>query len=106
MTLQCNIEANNQSILSDIEITWVKEDGSPLPNRANLDQNGILIISNVQAEDSGTYICKATSAYFVVTDKATLNVGGGIIGTYDELKIFFFSCLFTTVRSQIYYLPR
>ena len=48
VTLQCDIQANNQSILSDIEITWVKEDGSPLPNRANLDQNGILIISNVQ----------------------------------------------------------
>ena len=71
VTLQCNVDTKEQ----DVTITWVKEDGTPISPNANTDSNGILIITNVQAQDSGVYVCKASNAYFVVSDKATLNVG-------------------------------
>ena len=71
VTLQCNVDTKEQ----DVTITWVKEDGTPISPNANTDSNGILIMTNVQAQDSGVYVCKASNAYFVVSDKATLNVG-------------------------------
>ena len=41
----------------------------------NSNQEGVLVITNVQTEDSGVYICKATNAFIVVTDKAVLEIG-------------------------------
>ena len=50
LTLQCNVEL--QTGQSDFQISWVKENGSPLPSdRATTNKDGILIITNVQSED-------------------------------------------------------
>ena len=53
--------------------------------RATDNGNGVLIITQVQTSDSGTYVCTATAGQYIVTDRAQLNVGGdsGGGGTYD-----------------------
>ncbi len=43
--------------------------------RINSNQDGILIITNVRADDSGVYVCQAKNAYFVVTDNIKLEIG-------------------------------
>ena len=89
VTLRCNVQTNGQvryfqkyfeSILknvfqSDVSITWNKENGVLPTNRIRSNTNGILIITDVRAEDSGNYICVAENAYFIATDTATLNIG-------------------------------
>ena len=58
-----------------MSITWNKENGVLPTNRIRSNTNGILIITDVRAEDSGNYICVAENAYFIATDTATLNIG-------------------------------
>jgi hypothetical protein len=59
-------------------INWARENGLLPAGRARDDGRGLLIITAVRAEDSGTYICTATSGQFVATQSAQLTVGGGI----------------------------
>ena len=57
-------------------ISWSKEGRSlPLDGRIDSNQEGILIITNVQTEDSGVYICKASNTYVIVTDTMVLEIG-------------------------------
>ena len=58
-----------------VTISWYKEGGSLPEGRINSNSDGILIITDVKTQDQGVYICKATSSYFVVTDKAILEIG-------------------------------
>ena len=56
-------------------ISWSKEGKSlPLDGRIDANQEGILIITNVQTEDSGVYICKASNTYVIVTDTMVLEI--------------------------------
>ena len=71
ITLKCNVQSQEQ----DVKIVWSKENGNLPEGRVNSGNEGILIITNVQAEDSGVYVCKAVSAYYVLSDKAVVNVG-------------------------------
>lgn len=59
-------------------ISWAKENGLLPSGRAVDDGQGLLIISSVKYEDSGTYICTATSGRFIKTSSAVLNVGGNL----------------------------
>ena len=43
--------------------------------RARDNGSGVLIITQVQSDDSGTYVCTATAGQFVVTERAQLTVG-------------------------------
>ena len=43
--------------------------------RAQDDGRGVLIITQVQSDDSGTYVCTATAGQFKVTERAELTVG-------------------------------
>ena len=46
-------------------------------DRAVDDGNGVLIITQVQTTDSGTYVCTASAGQFVVSDSTELTVGSG-----------------------------
>ena len=54
---------------------WAKENGVLPPGRSQDDGRGVLIITQVQSDDSGTYVCTATAGQFMVTEKAQLTVG-------------------------------
>ncbi|KAL5013502.1 hypothetical protein ScPMuIL_007772 [Solemya velum] len=54
-------------------LSWERRDRH-LPPRA-IDQNGVLVIPNVQREDAGTYICTGSDMYSVDTSTAILIVG-------------------------------
>jgi hypothetical protein len=71
-------------------ISWAKENGLLPSGRAVDDGQGLLIISSVKYEDSGTYICTATSGRFIKTSTAVLNVGGNAVlcKSYISLKEF------------------
>ena len=71
-------------------ITWAKENGLLPPGRAVDDGQGLLIISSVRYEDSGTYICTATSGRFVKTSTAVLNVGGSL---FVSIKLKFITMI-------------
>ncbi|KAG8239776.1 hypothetical protein J437_LFUL019414, partial [Ladona fulva] len=61
-----------------VRISWSKE-GGPLPQgRSEDDGQGLLIITNVQPADSGTYLCAVTDGESIVTDRAVLNVGAPV----------------------------
>ena len=52
------------------------------------DGNGVLIITQVQTTDSGTYVCTASAGQFVVSDRTQLTVdseAGG--GQYDSAPV-------------------
>ena len=55
------------------------------------DGNGVLIITQVQTTDSGTYVCTASAGQIVVSDKTQLTVdsgaGGGGAGQYDSAPV-------------------
>ena len=56
------------------------------------DGNGVLIITQVQTTDSGTYVCTASAGQFVVSDRTQLTVdsgsgGGGGGGQYDSAPL-------------------
>ena len=57
-------------------IAWARENGLLPAGRARDDGRGLLIITAVRADDSGTYVCTATSGQFVATQSAQLAVGG------------------------------
>lgn len=76
-------------------ISWAKENGLLPSGRALDDGQGLLIISSVKYEDSGTYICTATSGRFIKTSTAVLNVGGNNTGkTKFRARQFHFYFLF------------
>lgn len=58
-----------------LTITWAKENGVLPQGRAEDNGSGVLIITQVQSDDSGTYVCTATAGQFVVTERAQLTVG-------------------------------
>ena len=55
---------------------WARENGLLPADRATDDGRGLLVITSVRAEDSGTYVCTATVGRFVKTETAVLNVAG------------------------------
>jgi len=57
-------------------IAWAKENGLLPPGRSRDDGQGLLVITSVRSEDSGTYVCTASTGRYVKTEKAVLSVGG------------------------------
>lgn len=58
-----------------ITVRWLKEEGR-LPDRALEEGQGTLIITNIQYDDSGVYVCQAQSGGEVAEEKVTVTVGG------------------------------
>merc|ERR1719209_759748 len=58
-----------------LTISWAKENGVLPQGRAQDDGRGVLIITQVQSDDSGTYVCTVTAGQFKVTERAELIVG-------------------------------
>ena len=63
---------------SQPKITWLKERGNLPVGRSQVSHDGTLQISNTKVEDSGTYICTATSnkVYKAVTEMKLTIIGG------------------------------
>ena len=59
-----------------LTIVWARENGLLPAGRARDNGRGLLIITAVRVEDSGTYVCTATSGQFIATQSAQLEVGG------------------------------
>ena len=74
VTLRCNVQTSG---LTDVVVTWNKENGVLPFNRVRSDTNGILIITDVRSEDAGNYVCVAENSFFIATDTASLSVDGG-----------------------------
>ena len=60
-----------------LSLQWAKQSGLLPAGRATDDGAGLLIITQVQEADSGTYICTATAGKFVVSETKELVVGPG-----------------------------
>ena len=60
-----------------LTVSWAREEGGLQPGRARDDGQGLLIITQVQTSDSGSYVCTATAGQFVVTSTTELTVGEG-----------------------------
>jgi len=64
-----------------VRIEWRRAAGRLPEGRSRDDSRGLLVITDVRAEDAGLYVCTATDGVFVYTDQAELNVdnnaGGG-----------------------------
>ncbi|XP_067659130.1 basement membrane-specific heparan sulfate proteoglycan core protein-like isoform X2 [Haliotis asinina] len=55
-------------------LSWTKN-GAGLPEKA-VDQNGVLVIPNIQPEDEGTYTCTGSDAYGVDRVTAVVSIAG------------------------------
>ena len=64
-----------------LTVKWAKEQGVLPPGRATDNGNGVLIITQVETSDSGSYVCTATAGQYIVTERAQLDVGAG---SYDS----------------------
>jgi hypothetical protein len=69
-----------------LTVAWARENGLLPAGRARDDGRGLLIITAVRAEDSGTYVCTATSGQFVATQSAQLTVTGKAVFTCMDCK--------------------
>ena len=56
-------------------LSWGRSSGGGLPDKA-IDQNGVLVIPNVQINDQGTYICTGSDMVSTDTAEAILIVSG------------------------------
>ena len=56
-------------------LSWSKQDGQ-MPSRA-IDQNGVLLIPNVQERDAGNYVCTGSDMFNMDKAVATLIVNVG-----------------------------
>ena len=65
ITLNCSATGDPQPVIS-----W-KRQGSQLPAARTQQIDGALVIRDVQKEDSGNYICVATSAGFFDVERVT-----------------------------------
>ncbi|XP_047486481.1 basement membrane-specific heparan sulfate proteoglycan core protein-like isoform X21 [Penaeus chinensis] len=63
-----------------VSVTWNRANGELPYGRAQDNRQGLLVISEVQVSDSGTYICTASDGFQIVTKTTTLEVGGGSTG--------------------------
>ena len=77
-------------------IVWARENGLLPVGRSTDDGQGLLVITSVRSEDSGTYICTATIGRYVKTETAILNVGG------ELLVLIFVSFLVRTSQSVFF----
>ena len=55
---------------------WSKENGALPPGRSTDSGYGILIITSVETDDSGTYVCTVTAGAFKVQERLQLQVEG------------------------------
>ncbi len=69
-------------------IAWAKENGLLPAGRASDNGQGLLVITSVRSEDSGTYICTATTGRFVKTETAVLSVEGERLSSITFKKKF------------------
>ena len=58
-----------------VRLSWAREVGELPSGRARDEGNGVLIITQVQTSDSGSYVCTATAGQYVVTSTTELTVG-------------------------------
>lgn len=63
------------SVQIPITVRWIRQEGR-LPDRAYEEEQGILIITNIQYDDSGIYVCQAQSGGEVAEEQVTVTVGG------------------------------
>ena len=59
-----------------MSFAWAKEKGELPPGRCTDSGFGVLIITAVEAEDSGTYVCTVTAGTFIVKQALELQVEG------------------------------
>ena len=59
-----------------MSFAWAKEKGELPPGRCTDSGFGVLIITAVEAEDSGTYVCTVTAGTFMVKQALELKVEG------------------------------
>ena len=59
-----------------MSFAWAKEKGELPPGRCTDSGFGVLIITAVEAEDSGTYVCTVTAGTFMVKQALELQVEG------------------------------
>ena len=55
---------------------WTKENGELPPGRCSDSGYGLLIITAVETQDSGTYVCTVTAGTFEVKKALELQVEG------------------------------
>jgi len=77
----CSAQPGPEAQGEQLSIQWAKQSGLLPEGRATQDGAGLLIITQVQEADSGTYVCTATAGQFVVEKRKELVVGGG---SYDR----------------------
>merc|ERR1740128_1375711 len=87
-TVRFNCNAMPRFITQDPpSIVWARENGLLPAGRATDDGRGLLVITSVRAEDSGTYVCTATVGRFVKTETSVLNVAGQDAGSVPAVTI-------------------
>lgn len=72
-----NFTCRAESVYSNrpLKVQWQKAEGNLPRERTYIQENeGMLIISNVQETDSGVYVCQATDGINVKTAETTLIV--------------------------------
>jgi len=74
----CSAQPGPEAQGEQLSIQWAKQSGLLPEGRASQDGAGLLIITQVQEADSGTYVCTATAGQFVVEKRKELVVGGGV----------------------------
>ena len=73
-------------IQDPLSFAWTKENGPLPPGRSTDSGYGILIITSVERDDSGTYVCTVTAGAFRVEERLQLQVEGKINQNVSNLR--------------------
>ena len=76
----------NNDMKEEAVIAWEKKNGELPPGRCTDSGLGLLVITSVEAQDSGTYVCTVTLGSFEVKKELELQVEGTSSGYFENMK--------------------
>ena len=82
------------SFKEPVVVAWAKQNGELPPGRCSDSGVGLLVITAVESEDSGTYVCTVTLGTFEVKKELELQVEGQGRMLFIIIQHFYFNELY------------
>lgn len=99
-TVRFNCSATSLIGRGPVRVQWTR-DGARLPEHALDDGNGLLVITDLRASDSGRYICEASDGWTIESKDIVVTVGRKLNLFYFHLILWYFFLTHTKIFFQM-----